>query len=1690
MLENAWAFYFDDEAKRTQVHSSSAALAAATPAASPAASLIGLVQSIPQFWLHFNRVDASLSKLCAPDGTASQGRFEIKFWKKLDAAGNPLGTAAAAAASRDAPVSCSSSPHSGGKWILKSTPSNDLVVTRLIWRELLMALVGEQLPLASTVVGCVLACRPHRNELQLWVNQAPYAALPVVPSSPQEDQRRRAALAAAAAAHPAGASEGDAAAAAAQQLALVNQQSHDLKLRAIATSMRRLLNLQDGVRISYVPHSYELEKSKARAAQADQASASKRSSSSSRHRRDHRSIHSGSSSDAVAAVGGLSSVLSAGVASATSSTHSTPPRPDRDRDRDRDRTDRSDRDERAKRSDRMDRERAAARESDRADRAKLRAVQAKTTKAQTWPIRPPEQFMAPPPPPEMLHVDTTDETVAASALSVDPGVQPSVDPGLFAALSLSAYPLPEPDSALSNSSSVRSSSVMFDEHSTSPASALVLTSETSSNSPTSARGHVSHLPPSQLTSPMAAALPDFQRFLIPKDTHVATNSAPGALSSQSAPASSVAAQSALSAGPTSGAQSASPARTVRELGAAVPLASSLHSPLANLLGLTSLPNAQTQQQTPPRANGSFSPASAPTRQSAASALIHATPPRALHLDSAAAALLHACIPLPPGLPVPPSDTSTPGSASKSLLHPGVHVLNSNGRPSAVAGSGSLVLRSSVSDQPRMSKGEKAQATAWLERVQAKQEQAKSWPHVQSQPQPVVVAHHQTTQAHNAPAPLARNLALNLAHVQHRGPNSIPLIPHPALSSITGAASISTTASASGGSSAKVSPRISSSSNTELVLRARTEAQSRQGSVSLSNQSGGSGAHSNADSGVTSAADSGLLAASTQAPSMQPVLPLPPPAVPASCCTTSPSGLSATQIFSAGSLPVLQLTERVLSSDLDDASDSKVSVDPPVSSSADARGPSAATRRARSRSLFFTGHFTHGPGGSVHTHGSSTGTGSPFAAPNGMLVSPLLTAFKDQSNALAQMRARGLSFEDMEAESSTTKPVLVSTSESPPMSVLHLGSPSVISAPPNSTVLLPAAALVLSSAAAPQSLPSASSPPADPSLSFNIHVTRCEQSEPDPLLPSPSSGHADPPAASEEDDAVITPSSQPGHAGYSSTISAFASSNPNPFTLYPLSSDASSSPPLTEWERTTRPLEHGLPPSNAAAGMYGATSGFKPMSRAERKAALAMLSKVSSKRLKAQSWPRLMMHPGTGTGASPSPGQTPGGGLSPLPAGDSPSMSGSVSPLPPSAGGRTSANGGTVKPFAATNLSIDLRATPVGPRTPAPADAALLHSTRRVNPFSPNPHASPPAPISRSISSQEQAAYPQPPSGSSTPSGTVTPGGGTRVTLGMGLRSRTKSSINISAGGGMSPGPFASPPPLFNHRLSIGGSYTPIASGQPSPALSPSFGPSSARGTNSSGGAGFPSQSAPPPSVHAQASPSPISSLAAAQSFGSLAPLHRRQASGSATAVAALGPPLATTGSTLGSPFMQLRKLSGGPPTPPVAVHASSAASPSTPLSGTEVSPLLRVRGVGVGLGLGVSSSMSPPGSREGSLFVGGGSPAGLVQRRLQPAAGTGTGAVAAQAATAPAAPAPTHAPPPPPPSTRPLYVIICLLVLLLVALSAMMLHTQREAALRSEMQINMLRQEMAAAQAQAAALAAAAGGGRAHGTLPPDAPMP
>ena len=268
-LAHCWCFYFDDGNFHSRASSSSSSSSTSADFLRHLVCL-GSFKSIQKFWSYFNSVDQNIHRICR------HGRFNLRLFKE---GVEPMW---------DAP-----SQQRGGRWVLKYTPSSDLTKTREIWFELLMAVVGEQLPMAHTVSGCVLACKPHRNEVQLWVSDPPYDS----PSSSTVNGRD--------------------AEASAQQLALIQQQAHDNRLKAIAHTIRTLLRLDDHVRMSYIPHSYEIEKARSLAMDSSRDSSV-----------DHRQ---------------------------------------RERDRER----------------------------EREERRRVRDVKYKSYKSQTWPIRPPEEFMNP-----------------------------------------------------------------------------------------------------------------------------------------------------------------------------------------------------------------------------------------------------------------------------------------------------------------------------------------------------------------------------------------------------------------------------------------------------------------------------------------------------------------------------------------------------------------------------------------------------------------------------------------------------------------------------------------------------------------------------------------------------------------------------------------------------------------------------------------------------------------------------------------------------------------------------------------------------------------------------------------------------------------------------------------------------------------------------------------------------------------------------------------------------------------------------------------------------------------------------------------------------------------------------------------------------------------------------------------------
>ena len=105
--------------------------------------------------------------------------------------------------------------------------------------------------------------------------------------------------------------------------------------------------------------------------------------------------------------------------------------------------------------------------------------------------------------------------------------------------------------------------------------------------------------------------------------------------------------------------------------------------------------------------------------------------------------------------------------------------------------------------------------------------------------------------------------------------------------------------------------------------------------------------------------------------------------------------------------------------------------------------------------------------------------------------------------------------------------------------------------------------------------------------------------------------ADPVTPEIPPDITPTRAAEPGLQTNSPVPPTVVSPPPNP---YRGSSGTRSPMDAADWEKRAR-MEYGLPP------MVPNTSGFKHMSREERKLALAMLSRVNSKRKQAQSWPR-------------------------------------------------------------------------------------------------------------------------------------------------------------------------------------------------------------------------------------------------------------------------------------------------------------------------------------------------------------------------------------------------------------------------------------------------------------------------------------
>lgn len=133
-LRNEWAFYFDDGAYDARKHKSYLDIM----------SKLGTFDSVQGFWKYYKAINSGLEKRVLP-------RFNLRLFK-----------------SSIKPVWEDTHNCSGGKWVI-SCPSGDNATTSHVWREILMAAIGDLFPSVPNLCGLVLVAKGTSREIQVWV---------------------------------------------------------------------------------------------------------------------------------------------------------------------------------------------------------------------------------------------------------------------------------------------------------------------------------------------------------------------------------------------------------------------------------------------------------------------------------------------------------------------------------------------------------------------------------------------------------------------------------------------------------------------------------------------------------------------------------------------------------------------------------------------------------------------------------------------------------------------------------------------------------------------------------------------------------------------------------------------------------------------------------------------------------------------------------------------------------------------------------------------------------------------------------------------------------------------------------------------------------------------------------------------------------------------------------------------------------------------------------------------------------------------------------------------------------------------------------------------------------------------------------------------------------------------------------
>lgn len=162
-LRNEWSFYFDDGAYDVRKHRSYLDIMAQ----------LGTFDSVQGFWKYYKAINNGLEKRVLP-------RYNLRLFK-----------------SGIKPVWEDAHNCSGGKWVI-ACPSGDNATANHVWREILMASIGDLFPSVPDLCGLVLVSKGATREIQVWVGSHDRRSPPSTPlpdgsgsaSSPASDIHR------------------------------------------------------------------------------------------------------------------------------------------------------------------------------------------------------------------------------------------------------------------------------------------------------------------------------------------------------------------------------------------------------------------------------------------------------------------------------------------------------------------------------------------------------------------------------------------------------------------------------------------------------------------------------------------------------------------------------------------------------------------------------------------------------------------------------------------------------------------------------------------------------------------------------------------------------------------------------------------------------------------------------------------------------------------------------------------------------------------------------------------------------------------------------------------------------------------------------------------------------------------------------------------------------------------------------------------------------------------------------------------------------------------------------------------------------------------------------------------------------------------------------------------------------------